>query len=59
MDNIEKLISKLKKELESLTDLNSLNNIKAEYLGKKGLITEFSKKISTLSIEEKKNMEKN
>lgn len=54
MDNIEKLISKLKKELESLTDLNSLNNIKAEYLGKKGLITEFSKKISTLSIEEKK-----
>lgn len=54
MDNIEELINKLKKELEDITDLTSLNNIKAEYLGKKGLITEFSKKIGTLSIEEKK-----
>lgn len=54
MDNIEEIINKLKKELEDITDLTSLNNIKAEYLGKKGLITEFSKKIGTLSIEEKK-----
>ncbi len=54
MDNIEEIIKKLTQELESVTELAKLNDVKACYLGKKGLITEFSKKMGTLSIEEKK-----
>lgn len=52
----------LKKELEeaisSITELNILNEIKVEYLGKKGKITELSSTLREMSIEEKKEFGK-
>lgn len=58
MNNIEELITKLTKDIETITDLNHLNELKAEYLGKKGLITALSKNMATLSLDEKKEFGK-
>ena len=44
------------KELESIKNLNELNDLRVKYLGKKGLITELTKNMSELSIEEKKEV---
>lgn len=53
----EKIIE-LKNKIENdikVDDLNSLSDIKAKYLGKKGLITELSSTIKEVSNEEKKS----
>lgn len=55
---MENIIDKLKEKLNEVSDINSLNEVKAEYLGKKGSITELSKKMGTLSIDEKKEFGK-
>ena len=44
------------KELDAINNLNDLNDLKVKYLGKKGLITELTKNMSELSIEEKKEV---
>ena len=54
MENKEEILSSLKEKLENVDNLNSLGDIKVEYLGKKGCITALSSKIATLPIEEKK-----
>ena len=40
--------------MKSVTDLNSLNDLKVKYLGKKGLITELNQEIKNVPNEEKK-----
>jgi len=54
MENKEEILLNLKEKLENTDNLNNLNDIKTEYLGKKGIITALSSQIATLSIEEKK-----
>ena len=39
---------------EKITNKNELENIRIKYLGKKGIVTEYSKNMKDLSIEEKK-----
>ncbi len=51
MDN---LLKELETDLKSVTNEQSLNEIKTKYLGKKGSITELSSKIKDLPNEEKK-----
>ncbi len=53
MNNIDEI---LKEALDKLgtTQLSDIENIRIEYLGKKGKITEILKTLSSLSIEEKK-----
>lgn len=55
---MENIIENLKEKLNSVKDINLLSEVKAEYLGKKGKITELSKKMGSLSIEEKKEFGK-
>ena len=53
-EKIEKLKSELRKSLENIDREDSLSLIKAEYLGKKGKITELSQSIKDVSVEERK-----
>ena len=46
------------KELDNVKNLNELSDIRVKYLGKKGLITELTKNMSELSIDEKKEVGK-
>lgn len=54
MHDLEKILSELESKIKSIDNLNTLNELKAEYLGKKGHISMLSSKIASLSIEEKK-----
>ena len=54
MNDLEEILIGLKNKIENTNDINKLNDIRVEYLGKKGIISELSSKISELSIEEKK-----
>ena len=49
------MIEDLKKSLDSVNTLSELNEVKAEYLGKKGYITSLYSKMRDLNGEEKKN----
>ena len=51
MDNI---LKEIKEKLENIKDLKQLNELKIEYLSKKGKISELSLKMKDLNIEEKK-----
>ena len=55
MENIKKEILK---DLENVSDLNVLNELKVKYTGKKGIITELYSKMKDLSVEEKKTFGK-
>lgn len=52
--DIEKIKSDLVDKLKSVSNILDLNNIKSEFLGKKGAISEMMKGMRDLSIEEKK-----
>ena len=54
MENREEILNSLKEKLSTVDNLNDLNDIKVEYLGKKGSITALSSMIATLPVEEKK-----
>ena len=54
MKDLEQILTELKTSLESINDVNELNNLKALYLGKKGSISLLSSKIVELPVEEKK-----
>ena len=54
MENREEIINSLKEKIVAVDNLNSLNDLKVEYLGKKGSITALSSMIGTLPGEEKK-----
>ena len=51
---LENILQTLKQELDQISEIQALNELKAKYLGKKGPIAELSSKIKDLSLEEKK-----
>ncbi len=51
--NLDKIIDIVKNELEGVKSIPAYNQLKAKYLGKKGLITEQLKRISDIPIEER------
>ena len=53
-DKIKKIREELDKNIKDITNLNTLNDIRVKYLGKKGLITELTSNMGELSIDEKK-----
>lgn len=57
-DKIELIRKNLDNDLSSIDNIAKLNEIKAKYLGKKGLITELTSNMKELSIDEKKEVGK-
>lgn len=55
-EKIKNIKEELKKELEGLEKQQELIEIKAKYLGKRGLVTELTANMKDLSIEEKKEL---
>ena len=53
-EEIIKLQTKVKEELENINNLNDLTEIKNKYLSKKGIITELSSNMKNIPNEEKK-----
>ena len=51
---MEELLKSLEEKIGDVTNINELNELKAEYLGKNGSISALSSKIGQLPIEEKK-----
>lgn len=54
MDNIQEMKKQIEDVFEKVENLEQLNQLKVEYLGKKGLITELNAQIKDLPNEEKK-----
>ena len=54
MKDLEAILTELESKIENITDINELNTIRVEYLGKKGSISLLSSKIAELPVEEKK-----
>ena len=52
--SVEEVKTQLKADLEKVNSLKELNDLKVEYLGKKGKITELNQKIKDIPNEEKK-----
>ncbi len=52
----EMIKKELEKDLKLVKTTNDLNELKVRYLGKKGIITELTKNMNELSIEEKKEI---
>ena len=52
----EKIRSEFSKDLESVKTTADLNDLRVKYLGKKGLITELTKNMQELSIDERKEV---
>ena len=55
-EKVELIKSNLDEDLTSIDNINKLNEVKAKYLGKKGLITELTSNMKDLSIEERKEV---
>jgi len=55
-EKIELIKSGVDADLESVKNINDLVNLKAKYLGKKGLVTELTANMKDLSIEERKEV---
>ncbi len=53
MQHLEELIAKAQQAVDEVTDTTSLDHIRVEYLGKKGIMTEQMKKLGSLPNEEK------
>ena len=58
MKNAEEILSGLEDKVKKIKNIADLNNLKAEYLGKKGSINELTKKIGTMMEDEKKEFGK-
>ena len=54
-EKMDNLLKEVKEKLESVKLIKELNDLKVEYLGKKGPISELAVHIKDLSIDEKKN----
>ena len=57
-DKIKTIKEELDKDIEKVSNLQELNEIKVKYLGKKGLVTELTSNMKDLSIEERKKVGK-
>lgn len=57
-EKIETLKKDLQKQIQNIHSIKEWNDLKTEYLGKKGPISELTSNLSTLSIEEKKEFGK-
>ena len=55
-EKIELIKKDVDADLESVKNINDLVNLKAKYLGKKGLVTELTANMKDLSIEERKEV---
>ena len=51
---MEELLKSLEEKIKNVKNINELNDIKAEYLGKKGSISALSSNMGSMTIEEKK-----
>ncbi len=58
LDKVKTIREELNTDIESIKDINDINNLKVKYLGKKGLITELTANMKDLSIEERKEVGK-
>ena len=54
-EQIEALKAQLEEDIENISNMNELNDLKVKYLGKKGLITELNQLIRNVPNEEKKS----
>ncbi len=54
MKDLEEILKSLESKISSIKNTNELNDLRVEYLGKKGSISQLSGKLAELSIEEKK-----
>ncbi|MEO0096665.1 MAG: phenylalanine--tRNA ligase subunit alpha [candidate division WOR-3 bacterium] len=54
IEELEKIIQEVEKEFSLINNLTDLENFRIKYLGRKGVLTTFLRKIKDLSIEEKK-----
>ena len=54
LEDIKVLKNELNSDIESISSMNELNDLRLKYLGKKSKIQEFSSRMKDLSIEEKK-----
>ena len=57
-EKVEVIKTSLDSDLNSVTSLNDLGQLKAKYLGKKGLVTDLTSNMKDLSIEERKEVGK-
>ena len=57
-EQVEKLKSEVLQKIESAKDLKELNDLRVEYLGKKGPISELTTHMKELTPEEKKDFGK-
>jgi phenylalanyl-tRNA synthetase alpha chain len=55
MENIQKIINEAKEKIKN-AEGSSLENIKTEYLGKNGVLTQILKSLSSYSLEDKKRI---
>ncbi len=54
MKDLEEILSGLELKIASIDTVNQLNDLRVEYLGKKGSISSLSSRLAELSIEDKK-----
>lgn len=54
MKDLEKILEELQSKIVNVSSMNELNDLRVEYLGKKGSISMISSKIAELPVEEKK-----
>ena len=57
-EKIKNIRENLDKDIKEVTNLQSLNELRVKYLGKKGLVTELTSNMKDLSIEERKEVGK-
>ena len=58
MNEMNNIVSEIEVKLGNIKSIKDLNDLKVEYLGKKGLISNLTSKMKDLSIEEKKEFGK-
>ena len=59
MENLDSLYKKIIIKIDEANDLNTLNAVRIDYLGKKGKVTQLMKELANLTHEEKKSYGKN
>lgn len=58
IEKINNIKTSLNNDINSIANLNELNEIKVKYLGKKGIVTELTANMKDLDIEERKELGK-